>query len=199
MPKVGHTRKACALNRSMAFLWLVVTCFCLFPSKSRWFLRVQQTSLAKAFLALLFLIRCDVSRFTGAHNGPPRFPFVWFALLTQAPNGAQIHAAKQTENARFMACLRARPAAHARKSRCQGSVLRFAAPIMARCHPSATLTRARWRGKPQKGREGFRRPCPASQGPCLASRRSQGKRSLHRTQCHKAQGKARFQSSARSH
>ena len=80
MPKVGHTRKACALNRSMAFLWLVVTCFCLFPSKSRWFLRVQQTSLAKAFLALLFLIRCDVSRFTGAHNGA-RAPVVGRRLV----------------------------------------------------------------------------------------------------------------------
>lgn len=81
MPKVGHTRKACALNRSMAFLWLVVTCFCLFPSKSRWFLRVQQTSLAKAFLlALLFLIRCDVSRFTGAQGGA-RAPVVGRRLV----------------------------------------------------------------------------------------------------------------------
>lgn len=53
MPKVGHTHKACALNRSMAFLWLVVTCFCLFPSKPRWFSRVQQTSLAQAFLVRL--------------------------------------------------------------------------------------------------------------------------------------------------
>lgn len=134
---------------------------------------------------------------------PPRFPLVCSALLTQAPNGAQTHAAKQTESARFMACLCARPAAHTGESRCQGPALRFAAPIMARCHPSATLTRARWRGKPQKGLERIKRrrfACPASLPVSLpASRLSQGKRSLRRTQCHKAQGKARFQSSARSH
>lgn len=41
---------------------------------------VQQTSLAKAFLALLFLIRCDVSRFTGAHNGA-RAPVVGRRLV----------------------------------------------------------------------------------------------------------------------
>lgn len=179
---------------------------------------MQQTSLAQAFLVRL----CCSSSVATCQGLQARivarvlpslvvvlsilsaaFPSACSALLTQAPNGAQIHAAKQTENARFMAYLCARPAAHTGKSRCQGSVLRFAAPIMARCHPSATLTRARWRGKPPKGREGFRRPCPASQGPCLASlpasEQSQGKRSLHRTQCHKAQGKARFQSSARSH
>lgn len=96
---------------------------------------------------------CSRRRSSSCLFFPPRFPLAWFTLLTQAPNRAQIHAAKQTKNARFMACLCARPAAHTGESRCQGSILRFAAPIMARCHPSATLTRARWRGKPQKGRE----------------------------------------------
>lgn len=145
---------------------------------------------------------CSRRRSSSCLFFPPRFPLAWFTLLTQAPNGAQIHAAKQTENARFMACLRARPAAHIGESRCQGSLLRFAAPIMARCHPSATLTRARWRGKPQKGREGFRRPCPASQGPCLASlpasEQSQGKKTPRPTQCHTTQETMPPQSSARS-
>lgn len=218
MPKVGHACKACTLSRSRAFAWLVVYLFLLASLKAQ----VVFNGVANKPSPSLFIgstvphpLRrvkvyrraywrvCSRRRSSSCLFFPPRFPLAWFTLLTQAPNGAQIHAAKQTENARFMAYLCARPAAHTGKSRCQGSVLRFAAPIMARCHPSATLTRARWRGKPQKGREGFRRPCPASQGPCLASlpasRRSQGKRSLHRTQCHKAQGKARFQSSARSH
>lgn len=108
----------------------------------------------------------------------------------------------------LMLSTRAAPFAF-RLRRCQGSVLRFAAPIMARCHPSATLTRARWRGNPQKGRERIKRrrfacsaSLPASLSASLsaslpASWRSQGKRNLHRIRYHKAQGKARFQSSAR--
>ena len=69
---------------------------------------------------------CSRRRSSSCLFFPPRFPLAWFTLLTQAPNGAQIHAAKQTENARFMTCLRARPAAHAGESRCQGPILRFA-------------------------------------------------------------------------
>lgn len=179
---------------------------------------MQQTSLAQPFLVRLccsssvatcqglqarILARVLPSSVVVLSILSAVFPSACSALLTQAPNEAQIHAAKQTENARFMAYLCARPAAHTGKSRCQGSVLRFAAPIMARCHSSATLTRARWRGKPQKGREGFKRPCPASQGPCLASlpasEQSQGKKTPRPTQCHTTQETMPPQRFARSH
>lgn len=184
---------------------------------------MQQTSLAQAFLVRL-CCSSSVATYQGlqarilARVLPSSvvvlsilsavFPSCLFCIdYTSPKRGA--NTCRKTDGKRafyglslLMLSTRAAPFAF-RLRRCQGSFLRFAAPIMARCHPSATLTRTKWRGKPQKGQEGFRRHCPALQGPCLASlpasRRSQGKRSLHRIQCHTTQETMPPQRFARSH
>lgn len=86
--------------------------------------------------------------------------------------------------------------------------------ILALCHayngalpPLRDVDAHKVEGKAPKGAIKLKRlwfacsaSLPASLSASLpASWRSQGKRNLHRTQCHKAQGKARFQSSARLH
>ena len=147
---------------------------------------------------------CSRRRSSSCLFFPPRFPLACSALfLHYCPksqrdtNMNRLKGSKccKTDGKRafyglslLMLSTRAAPFAF-RLRRCQGSVLRFAAPIMARCHPSATLTRARWRGKPQKGRERIKRrrfACSASLfASPPASWRSQGKRSLNRIRYHK--------------
>lgn len=82
MPKVGHTRKACTLSRSRAFAWLVVYLFLLVPLKAQVVFKGAANKPSSSLFgsALLFLIRCDVSRLTGAHTGA-RAPVVGRRLV----------------------------------------------------------------------------------------------------------------------
>lgn len=82
MPKIGHTRKACTLSRSRAFAWLVVYLFLLVSLKAQVVFKGAANKPCSTLFgsALLFLIRCDVSRFTGAYSGA-RAPVVGRRLV----------------------------------------------------------------------------------------------------------------------
>ena len=82
MPKVEHTCKACTLSRSKAFLWLAVYLFLLVSLKIQVvFKGIANKPCSSLFgSALLFLIRCDVSRLTGAQGGA-RAPVVGRRLV----------------------------------------------------------------------------------------------------------------------